>query len=407
MLNLLTKQSTTMYYAKPYDVFYLLLLLSAFSCSNQKEGISSYWVGDISEKTMDEYLTNKMKELNMAGMSFAFINEGEMTYHKTFGYASLEEKKPVTNQTIFEAASMSKSVFAYFVMKYVEEGKLDLDKPLYEYLPYPDIAYDERYKKITARMVLSHRSGFPNWRSDHKGNKLFIKFEPGTDYCYSGEGYQYLAMVLKHIEQTDWAGLETQFQTKVAKPFGMEHTTFLLNEYGIAHKAEGYDEEGKWIGLGPNPDSLFQYQFRAPASIHTEAGDFSKWMIALMNREGLTENSFAELWKPHSYVGNFDGFDVDYTLGFFTPQLPFTNLFLHGGNNYGYTAYFALDPDKKWGFVLLTNSEYGEQLGNQLILYLLFEANQTKLLLLVGTVVLLLIVGIVVLIRRIRRTLRK
>ena len=140
-----------------------------------------------------------MDTLNIPGLSIAVINDSKVVYHQTFGYANHEKKLPVTDKTIFERASLSKSIFAFFMMKFVEEGKIDLDKPLYEYLPYPDIAHDDRYKKIKGRMVLSHRSGFPNWRENEADRKLKIKFEPGTNYEYSGEGYQYLAMVLKNI----------------------------------------------------------------------------------------------------------------------------------------------------------------------------------------------------------------
>lgn len=201
----------------------------------------------ISKDSLDIYVELKMKELNIPGLSIAFINDGKVWHHKTMGYANLEKKLPVTDKTIFEGASISKSVFAFFVMTYVEDSKLDLDKPLYEYLPYPDIAYDARYKKITARMILSHRSGLPNWRENEEDKTLKIKFEPGTDYQYSGEGYQYLAMVLKHVEGTDWDGLEAAFQEKVAKPLDMEHTVFIQTPYTRAHKAEPYDESGKWI----------------------------------------------------------------------------------------------------------------------------------------------------------------
>lgn len=134
-------------------------------------------------------------------------------------------------------------------MKYVEEGKLDLDKPLYHYMAYPDISYDERYKKITARMVLSHRSGFPNWREDEADKMLNIKLEPGTQYLYSGEGYQYLAMVLKHMEGTNWNGLEAAFQKKIAKPLGLTHTVFMQTPYTRKNKATPYNEAGQRINL--------------------------------------------------------------------------------------------------------------------------------------------------------------
>ncbi|MEM6686683.1 MAG: serine hydrolase domain-containing protein [Bacteroidota bacterium] len=390
-----------------YTVGIILILSIVFqSCTKSVDAVDSYFGFDIPKDSLQSYLQNKMESLNIPGMSFAMINEGEVVYHETFGYANVAEKIPVSDKTIFEAASLSKPVFAFFVMKYVEEGKLDLDKPLYEYLPYPDIAHDERYKKITARMVLSHRTGFPNWRGDTPENKLHIKFEPGTDYFYSGEGYQYLAKVLKHIEDTDWEGLEQQFQEKIAAPFGMEHTVFIQDAYSIANKAEPYDDDGKWINPERDRDSIVRYQFVAPASLHSEAIDFSKWMIAVMNHEGLQQQSYAELFKVHSYVGEFNSFKVNYSLGFFVPEVPFANIFLHGGNNFGFTCYFALDPEDKWGYVLFTNSEYGEQLGSEFALYAMFGPNMAKVYSILAVFALGIILMIVFVIRRIRKRIR-
>lgn len=88
----------------------------------------------------------------------------------------------------------------------VDQGILNLDQPLYTYLPYSDIAHDDRYKLITARMILCHTSGFPNWRFLNADKKLDIKFTPGTQYLYSGEGFEYLANViayLKNIQKND------------------------------------------------------------------------------------------------------------------------------------------------------------------------------------------------------------
>ena len=307
-----------------------------------------------------------MKDLNVPGLAVAVINNGRVVHHKKMGYANVEQQLPVTDETIFEGASLSKSMFAFFVMKYVEEGKLDLDKPLWEYFPYEDIAYDDRYKKITARMVLSHRSGFPNWRRDEEDGKLKIKFEPGTDYLYSGEGYQYLAMVLRKIEGVDWNGLEAAYQTKVAGPIGMEHTVFIQTPYTRKHKAEAYNEKGKRVAL------VEKSEFGAAYSIHSEPIDFSKWMIAMMNKEQLSKESYAELLKPHATVPS-DLFDVSYCLGFSKPDFPIIreDIYLHTGNNTGFTCWYALDPEKDWGFVLFTNSQFGEDLGENLFFYLL------------------------------------
>ncbi|MDY8134271.1 serine hydrolase domain-containing protein [Aquimarina sp. 2201CG5-10] len=344
----------------------LLTLISLTNCHSQHK-IKNFKGVDVSTDSISIFLKSRMDSLNIPGLSIAVINDSKVVYHQTFGYANLEKKMPVTSKTIFEGASMSKSVFASFVMKYVEERKLDLDKPLYEYLPYQEIAYDERYKKITARMVLSHRSGFPNWRENEDDKKLKIKFQPDTDYEYSGEGYQYLAMVLKHIDNTDWKGLEAIFQDKIAKPLKMKHTVFVPTSYTNKHKAEPYNNQREWIDLKNN----YWYKkekgkFIAPSSIHSEPLDFSKWMIGIMNNKLLSKESYIELLKHHSKVSTLSsGTNVYYTLGFVTADKPYNTTFFHGGSNDGFTCWYLLDTTKKWGYVLFTNSENGEKLGNE------------------------------------------
>ena len=347
--------------------FALIIIVS--SCISQdKNKIKNLKGQEVATDSLNAFLKSRMDTLNIPGLSIAVINDSKVVYHQTFGYANLEKKLPVTDKTIFEGASMSKSVFAFFVMKFVEEGKLDLDKPLFKYLPYQDIAYDERYKKITARMVLSHRSGLPNWRENEEGKKLKIKFEPDTDYEYSGEGYHYLAMVLKHIENTDWNGLEAIFQEKVAKPLKMNHTVFISTSYTNKNKAEPYNSEGKWIDW--KNDYWYKKdngKFVAPASILSEPMDFSKWMITVMNKEQLSKNSYNELFKHHSKIPipSTEKNIYYYTLGFVTANKDYKNIYFHSGNNEGFTCWYLIDIEEKWGYVLFTNSEYGEQLGKE------------------------------------------
>ncbi|MBV7336954.1 beta-lactamase family protein [Chloroflexi bacterium TSY] len=279
-------------------------------------------------------------------------------------------------------------------MTFVEEGELDLDKPLHEYYPHPDIMDDRRVKDITARMVLSHRSGLPNWREEEADGILKIKFDPGTDYLYSGEGFQYLAMVLREIEQTDWAGLEKIFQERVAQPLELEHTVYIQTPYTRQHKAQPYDENGQWIDWEDSYTFLKEDgNFYAPSSIHSEPQDFSKWMIAVMNEELLTSESYEELLKPHSSVPS-DEVDLSSTLGFFTFHIPFTDFYLHDGNNDGFTSWFALDVKKDWGFVLFTNSEHGQAFGEELFFYLLTGPNLTGLFVIIGAAALALILVI-------------
>lgn len=119
---------------------------------------------DLTVAEVDEFLNRQMNSLGLPGVSIAIITDAHVVYYRAVGVTNVETREKVTEDTLFDAGSMSKTPFTLLVMKTVEQGTLSLDQPLYTYLPNPDIAYDDRYKLITARMVLSHTSGFPNWR---------------------------------------------------------------------------------------------------------------------------------------------------------------------------------------------------------------------------------------------------
>ena len=181
------------------------------------------------------------------------------------------------------------------------------------------------------------------------------------------QDYQILAMVLKQIENTDWAGLEAIFQEKIARPLKLEHTVFIPTSYTNEHKAEPYNNQREWIDL--KNDYWYKKDkgvFVAPSSIHTEPIDFSKWMIGVMNRKVLTAKSYSELLKHHSKISTSStGINVYYALGFLTADKVYSNTYFHSGNNAGFTCSYLMETEKKWAYVLFTNSEYGEKLGNE------------------------------------------
>ena len=396
-----------------FVIIFVSFLYANLAYSQQADEVDSYFGINIATSTVNDYIQTRMDELNIPGLSIAIINGGEVVYREAFGYADVEEGIPVTGETIFEGASLSKPVFAFFVMTFVEEGTLDLDRPLYEYYPYPDIAHDERYKRITARMVLSHQGGFPNWREDEADGRLKLHFDPGTDYRYSGEGYQYLALVLREITGTDWAGLEALFQERVAQPLGLEHTAFIKTPYIRANKAKPYNRSGTLRLDHEDNDWFRRYEdvFVAASTVHSEPMDFSKWMLTVMNEELLTEESYAEMLKPHAETAPIQEGGIFYTLGFQTIGFPFGNLYFHGGDNTGFDAFLALDTGKDWGFVMFANSDNGQAFGEELLYWLMTGPNQTTFLVIVGTLALallvLIIVGIVIGVRRLLKRVRR
>jgi len=328
---------------------------------------------------LDKYIVKQMDSLQMPGLSFALINNGKVVYHKAIGKANTQTQEKINDQSLFEAASLSKTVFAYYVLKLVDEKLLDLDTPLYKYLPYKDIEKDERYKMITARMALSHTTGFPNWRyfdkrdeNLYKYGELYLKFTPGTQFSYSGEGYHYLTQVVAHLKHLSITTLEPEFQKEVANPLRMNHSWFTGNKYITTHKVWGHvkgkTRERRWSGSFPEQDSTW---FNTAGGLHTDALDYSSFLIGLMKGKGLSKGSFNEIFKeqvalskdaPH-YIYNHD---TGWGLGIAIRPVSYGVIYEHGGNNTDFQSGFKINKANKSGYVLFTNSDQGIEFNQKM-----------------------------------------
>jgi CubicO group peptidase (beta-lactamase class C family) len=188
----------------------------------------------------------------VTGIGIAILNDRRLVYLKAFGARDVANNLPLTPDSVMTAASYTKSTFAVMVMQLVQAGILDLDKPIHEYLPkplpsypeYQDLAGDERHKRITARMLLSHTAGFHNLRILNKG-KLQINFEPGSRYAYSGEGIQLLQFVVETITNTPVNDL---MRARIFKPFGMTRTSMVWEPAFETDYANAYNEWGRSMG---------------------------------------------------------------------------------------------------------------------------------------------------------------
>lgn len=347
----------------------LFTLLLNFKSHSQIQTLSGR---KLSVEYLNNYIEKQMDSLAIPGLSFALINNGKVVYHKYFGVTNVETKVKVDEQSIFEAASMSKTVFAYFVLKMVDKKLLSLDTPLYRYLPYKDIEKDERYKLITARMVLSHTTGFPNWRyfdkrdeSRYKYGELYLKFTPGTQFAYSGEGYRYLSLVVAHLNGLTIQTLDPLFQKEVAKPLGMKHAWFSGNNYISTHKVKGH-ANGKvvnkaWPVSFPEQDSTW---FDAAGGLHTEALDFSAFLIGLMKGKGISRPILNEMFKeqialdkdvPHYIVNG----DTGWGLGIALKPVSYGTIYEHGGNNSDFQSGFKINKTNQSGYVFFANCDQG------------------------------------------------
>ncbi|GAA4278069.1 serine hydrolase domain-containing protein [Aquimarina mytili] len=324
----------------------------------------------VSIDSINAFIKRKMKEMDIPGVSYAIINNGQLVFHNTLGYSNLETKIPVNSETIFEGASTSKPVFASLVMLLVEDKKLDLDTPLYTYLDENtrnNYNHDLRYQKITARIVLSHTTGFPNWRGS---GDLTISFEPGTDFSYSGEGYQFLVKTIESILLTDYKGLENYFQQRIATPLGMIHTKFVQDDYNRNHKAFPH-----FRGIKKEKNNWIAKEFNAASALHTESREFSKWLIAIMENSLLSKSSTEimlmdqiEASKTPSLLS--DAGAMAWTLGFAKYKNSGHIIYGHEGNNDGFSCLFLFDKDKKWAMIQFNNANEAYDFGYDLFGYI-------------------------------------
>ena len=262
------------------------------------------------------------------------------------------------------APSLTKIFLVYTVQKLVEQGVFDLDKPMHKYLKKEELEYDERYKLITPRMVLSHSSGLENWKSDFQPDKLEIVSNPGEKFVYSGEGYQYLAKVIeKIIGQT----YEEYTQDFIFKPFGLKNSfvnfkpkkiklfhKWKPSNYALGHNSFGNSFE-KWIIEEPIPAS----------GINTTAEDFAKLIIAIFNQKNLTQKTIHQILEP--VVPAMEGLnEISVGMGFISFDNGDEEIITFTGSNTGFKAQIIYSVESKRGFVFLSNSDRGLTIASKL-----------------------------------------
>jgi CubicO group peptidase (beta-lactamase class C family) len=354
--------------------------IAAVPAAGQQRTITRLDGSKIAPAEIDATITRLMQAAEVPGAGVAILNDGKVVYRKTYGSRDTEQKLPLTEDSVMSAASFSKVAFAYMVMQLVQRGRLDLDKPVFQYLPkplpeypqYADLASDPRYKLITARMLLSHTSGFPNWRAFEDDRKLKIHYEPGSRFAYSGEGIDLLQLVVETITQQP---LEEVMQEYVFRPLGMTRTSMVWQKSFESDYANGYDEYGR--SLGPQKRSAAD----AAGSMQTTLRDFSRFLEAIEDGQRLNRRTWREMLSPqiritskHEFptmenvsTHDNDGIRLSYGLGWGLYWTPYGEAFFKEGHDVGWRNYTAAFVRKKIGIVIMTNSGNGEGIYKALL----------------------------------------
>ena len=322
---------------------------------NEEGALLSMNSGQIGK--FDHVIADLMKHYRVPGLSLVLIKDNKIILNKAYGYRNNYTREPVTQETLFEAASITKPVFAFTVLRLAEKNLIDLDKPLWEYLPLPRLT-DERYKLMTARHVLSHRSGFPN-----HGKRII--FTPGTEYGYSGEGFEYLQRV---VEAVTGKKIEEVLQEELLQPLNMRKTFFSKNQLEAQQISFGHNNDNTLLSTLPEQPGMSY-------SMYTEPLAFSNFILALSNRKGLSSESYKQFFSlftpvPAEKISGL-GSKEYFGLGIYQWDSPVGRAFGHGGNNGDFQCQFDFYDNGKVGFAVFTNSNNGMKLINTLREYLI------------------------------------
>lgn len=327
---------------------------------------------------LEKLIPALMTEAIVPGLSIALVQNGKLLWRKAFGVKDSASNEPVDNDTVFEAASVSKTVFAYAVMKLCEKHTLDLDAPLTRYATKPFLEGDARLKQITTRHALSHTTGFQDFRSRH--NPLKIHFRPGEIYLYSGEGYCYLQSVVSHLtgqENRQQCGkyegglevcatdIDAYLKRNLLQPFGMYASGYVWNDSLAKHSARPHDVTGKPLTKA-KPTAADAARYAAVGGLHTSPSDYAKFMIEVVAPKPsdafrLTKKTHQEMLRPQIELADgekVDGADA-WALGWGIQKRKTGDVFVHSGGQAGFCSLAMASVQRKSGYIILTNSDNG------------------------------------------------
>lgn len=362
--------------------------------------------GDAAWIPSDELVRDLPRLMHIAGVpgaAIAVVDRGKLAWSRGFGVKNILTGDPVRDDTLFEAASMTKPVFAYVVMRLVDEKRLDLDEPLVAYRRPANPGNDPNLERITARHVLEHSTGLPNWASE----PLVTSSAPGSIYTYSGEAFVWLQLV---VEKIMGMGLGSLMQAKLFAPAGMSRSTFGWDEEIARSLVFGHSEppEGEQM-LPPQPtrelgerllrvaskrrkpiaswtyedsiEAMRETDPTTPPSTHEllvnsaggllmTASDYAKFMVLMMDRPERAAWEIGDAARRAMLTPRLDvrGRDISRGLGWELEQSAAGPLFQHSGSNYGIFKTLGVgDARSGRAIVVFTNAANGNALAARIV----------------------------------------
>jgi CubicO group peptidase (beta-lactamase class C family) len=297
-----------------------------------------------------------LAESNVPAVGVAVIRDGVL--RQVHVYGELQQGSPAPFDTVFNVASLTKPVVSMLVLRLVSAGEWDLDEPLSKYWTDPEVADDPRHAKLTTRHVLSHQTGFANWRWLHPTKKLTFEFDPGTRVQYSGEGFEYLRRAL---EQKFGRPLAALSRERLLVPLRMNDTHHAWNEHVDERRfARWHDGSGKHA----YPDHQIT-TVNAADNLLTTVEDYGRFAASVLANEGLSPDVSSAMIARRAPIkaNHFMGLGWELHTGFSGGEYAL----IHSGSDEGVHALVILVPKSRQGLVVMTNGDNGFRLYEKLV----------------------------------------
>ena len=313
---------------------------------------------------MEQQMDDLMTQHKVPGLSIALIADRLLVWSRGYGVRCADSDHPVDPDTIMEACSMSKPFFSYLVLKLVEEGKFDLDKPLTDYLAADSLKDDPRHRHISARMSMTHSSGLPNWRPGgwRSGSPLSLAFMPGKTFRYSGEGF---LMLQRAVEQHLKTGLDALSLVRLIKPLKLTNTRYVWDDRFTLRSSCGHDRNGV-----VKTQREYYADANAAYSLYTSAADYGRFLVEILSEDRSGSQSIsakmrAEMLAPGSHRQDQD---ADWGMGWGLRSVDGRRQVYHSGaNGTGFRCYSEFCPETGDGLVIMSNAIGGTELWQAVV----------------------------------------
>lgn len=312
-----------------------------------------------SVQTVEQQVTQWLQDNDVPSVSIAMIREGDIAWTDTFGEQSAG--KPATHETLYNVASLTKPVTAELFLRLAQSGDFQLDEPLWEYWIDPDVASDPRHKWLTPRLSLSHQTGFQNWRHERADSVLEIRWDPGTEFGYSGEGYRYAA---KAAENKLGHPFENLANEHLFTPLNLDEISYVYQPEFEGHLATPKGPQGAY------GDAPKHSEWNAAGDILATSKGYANFLISVMGDKGLG-HQFAsrryvidhlgeETLCDETYKACLIEEDSGYALGWGLLAYKDETIIMHRGGDWGVRTLAYFIPETGFGLVVLTNGSNGE-----------------------------------------------